>query len=231
MRRTLPRPGPRPPSTGTAPRTSRPRAGFPAGRRRRPSPRPSPSSSPWPSPLPSLDGRSTEAMLALALAVALQSDCNRVRHHAGGGGAGMRARYPEQDGYVERDGVKVFYEVFGDGAPTILLMPTWSIIHSRHWKMQVPYLARHYRVVTFDGRGNGRSDRPEAGEAYAVDEFAADAIAVMDATDTGRAVIAGFSMGGSPALELAALHPERVLGAVFIAPAVPMGEILLEREF
>ena len=67
----------------------------------------------------------------------------------------MRARYPEQDGYVERDGVKVFYEVFGDGAPTILLMPTWSIVHSRHWKMQVPFLARNYRVITFDPQGQG----------------------------------------------------------------------------
>ena len=71
-----------------------------------------------------------------------------------------RARYPDQEGYVERDGVRVFYEVYGDGEPTILLLPTWSIIHSRHWKAQIPYLARHFRVVTFDGRGNGRSDRP-----------------------------------------------------------------------
>ena len=46
------------------------------------------------------------------------------------------------------------------GEPTVLLLPTWSIVHSRHWKMQIPYLARHCRVVTFDGRGNGRSDRP-----------------------------------------------------------------------
>src|SRR2546421_4441275 len=61
----------------------------------------------------------------------------------------MRARYPDGDGYVERDGVKVAYEVFGDGhEPTILLLPTWSIIHSLVWKMQVPYLARHHRVIT-----------------------------------------------------------------------------------
>ncbi len=72
----------------------------------------------------------------------------------------MRARTPDQEGYVERDGVKIAYEVFGSGETTILLMPAWSIIHSRLWKMQVPYLARHYRVVTFDGRGNGKSDRP-----------------------------------------------------------------------
>ena len=77
-----------------------------------------------------------------------------------------RARYPDEDGYVERDGVRVFYEVYGSGEPTVLLLPTWSIIHSRHWKAQIPYLARHARVVTFDGRGNGRSDRPATAEAY-----------------------------------------------------------------
>ena len=46
----------------------------------------------------------------------------------------MRARYPDRDGYVERDGVKVFYELHGQGDKTILFLPTWSIIHSRHWK-------------------------------------------------------------------------------------------------
>ena len=71
-----------------------------------------------------------------------------------------RARYPDASGYVERDGVNLYYEVYGEGEPTVFLLPTWSIIHSRHWKMQIPYLARHCRVVTFDGRGNGRSDRP-----------------------------------------------------------------------
>jgi hypothetical protein len=53
----------------------------------------------------------------------------------------MRACQPTEDGFVERDGVKLHYEVFGAGEPTVLLLPTWSIIHSRHWKMQVPDLA------------------------------------------------------------------------------------------
>ena len=134
-----------------------------------------------------------------------------------------RARYPERDGYVERDGVRVFYEVYGTGEPTVLLLPTWSIIHSRCWKMQIPYLARHCRVVTFDGRGNGRSDRPEEPEAYAEREFAADALAVLDATETESAFVVGFSMGAQRGLLLAAERPERVEGIVFIGPAVPLG--------
>jgi pimeloyl-ACP methyl ester carboxylesterase len=135
----------------------------------------------------------------------------------------MRACQPSRDGYVERDGVKVHYEVFGDGEPTVLLLPTWSIIHSRHWKMQIPYLSRHCRVLTFDGRGNGRSDRPTEPEAYAECEFAADALAVMDATQTDRAVIVGFSMGAQRGLLLAANHPERVQAAVFIGGSYPGG--------
>ena len=82
-----------------------------------------------------------------------------------------RARYPDESGYVERNGVRLYYEVYGSGEPTVFLLPTWSIMHSRHWKMQIPCLARHCRVVTFDGRGNGRTDRPADVEAYAEREF------------------------------------------------------------
>jgi pimeloyl-ACP methyl ester carboxylesterase/predicted glycosyltransferase len=135
----------------------------------------------------------------------------------------MRACQPSYDGYVERDGVKIYYELFGAGEPTVLLLPTWSVMHSRHWKMQIPYLARHCRVLTLDGRGNGRSDRPAQPEAYAESEFAADALAVMDATQTSRAIIVGFSMGAHRGLLLAANHPERVEAAVFIGPNYPGG--------
>ena len=140
-----------------------------------------------------------------------------------------RARYPDNDGYVERDGVRVFYEVYGHGSPTVFLLPTWSIIHSRHWKMQIPYLARHFRVLTFDGRGNGRSDRPEGVAPYAEQEYAADALAVMDETDTEQAVLVSLSLGAQRALLLAANRPERVTAAVFISPSVSLGEPLPSR--
>jgi pimeloyl-ACP methyl ester carboxylesterase/predicted glycosyltransferase len=141
-----------------------------------------------------------------------------------------RARYPDESGYVERDGVRIYYEVYGSGEPTVLLLPTWSVVHSRHWKMQIPYLARHCRVVAFDGRGNGRSDRPQDAAAYDEREFAADALAVMDETQTDSAVIVGFSLGGQRGLLLAAEHPDRVERAVFIGPSfLGGGEPLPER--
>jgi pimeloyl-ACP methyl ester carboxylesterase/predicted glycosyltransferase len=128
-----------------------------------------------------------------------------------------RARYPDEDGYVERDGVRVFWERYGEGEPTVLLPPTWEIVHSRFWKGQIPYLARHTRVVTFDPRGNGRSDRPDDYDAYVRREFAADALAVLDAAGVDRAVVVSWcDMGES--LILAAEHPERVAGLVFIGP-------------
>jgi hypothetical protein len=49
-----------------------------------------------------------------------------------------RARYPDEEGYVERDGVRVSWERYGEGEPTILLPPTWEIVHSRFWKAQIP---------------------------------------------------------------------------------------------
>jgi pimeloyl-ACP methyl ester carboxylesterase len=133
----------------------------------------------------------------------------------------MRALEPDVAEFVERDGVRIGYEVFGSGEPTVLLLPSWSIVHARQWKLQVPYLARHCRVVVMDGRGNGRSDRPATPEAYIDSEYVSDAVAVLDASKTDKAVAVGWSMGARFALQLAAWHPDRVLSVVAIAPATP----------
>jgi len=135
----------------------------------------------------------------------------------------MRAREPDVEGYVDRGGVKLHYEVFGDGRPTLLLMPTWTIVHARFWKAQIPYLARHYRVVTYDGPGNGRSDRPLEAGPYRYEEQARAATAVLDATGTDRAVVVSLSMGALWALWLMANRPERLLGSVFIGASLPLG--------
>ncbi|SOD98109.1 alpha/beta hydrolase [Blastococcus haudaquaticus] len=136
------------------------------------------------------------------------------------GHAPSRARDPDVQGMVERDGVRLAYEVFGqDHSPTVLLMPSWSIVHSGHWKAQVGYLARRYRVVTFDGRGSGASGRPVGAAAYTDDQYAADAVAVLDATGTERAVLVGLSCGATWSVHVAAGHPDRVLGLFALAPS------------
>jgi pimeloyl-ACP methyl ester carboxylesterase len=134
----------------------------------------------------------------------------------------MRAREPDTEGFVDRGGVKLHYEVFGDGAPTLLLLPAWTIIHARSWKAQVPYLARHFRVVTYDGPGNGHSDRPLDPAPYRCEPEGRSALAVLDAAGADRAVLVSLSMGAQWALWLTAHHPERVLGNVFIGPSVDL---------
>ena len=136
-------------------------------------------------------------------------------------GEQSRAIYPHTEGFVERDGQQLFYEIYGEGEETLFLIPTWSLVHSRHWKMQIAYFARHFRVLTMDGLGNGRSDRCRNPKRYGAAEFARDCLAVMNETGTDRAVMASLSRGAQYLLELGRQAPERVAGAVFIGPLFP----------
>lgn len=135
----------------------------------------------------------------------------------------MRAIQPRHSGYATNsdDGVRSFYEVFGpEGAErTIVFLPTWMMVHSRVWKMQVPYFAgQGFRVVTFDPRGNGKSDRPESG--YSTAAVARDTLAVFDELEIERAVVVGISAGGRWGIPFVAENLERVSQLVLIAPGV-----------
>ena len=142
-----------------------------------------------------------------------------------------RARPPDLSGEVVRGGVSIHYDVYGDGPTTVVLLPAWSIVDSRMWKAQVPFLARHYRVVTFDGRGSGRSDRPPEAADYQDREYVADAVAVLDATGTQQCVLVGFSRGAEWAVRLTAAEPDRVRGIFAIAPscALPAADFAGQR--
>ncbi len=136
----------------------------------------------------------------------------------------MRAIEPVQAGFVERAGARIGYEVFGEqGRPTLLLMPTFAIVHSRIWKMQVPYLARHFRVISWDGVGNGRSDRPVDRSRYSAAEHAADAFAVLQEVGASSVIVLAASMGTDRSLVLATEHPEAVQAMVLIGPKTPLG--------
>ena len=141
----------------------------------------------------------------------------------------MRARTPDREGTVERDGVRVGYDVYepsdGPAGRCLVLLTSWAIVHARQWKAQVPYLSRHFRVIAVEGRGNGRADRPDREEAYADDEYVEDVRAVMDDAGIDRAVLVGLSIGARHALQFAARHPDRTAGVVAMGtsyPALPL---------
>ena len=160
----------------------------------------------------------TEATALATSAPAAAKGATRAR-----GPEQMRARYPDIEGVVERDGVHVGYEVYGEGEPPILFAPTWSIVHSRIWKAQIPYFARRHTVIAPDPRGNGLSDRPSDADGYAEGQMAGDLLATLDATGTDRAIVVSLSLGAQRSLILAAEHPDRVAGLVFLGPSVSLG--------
>jgi len=138
----------------------------------------------------------------------------------------VRARYPDEEGHVENDGVRIFYELYENDAPTVLLMPPVAFSHSRAWKGTVPCLSRHFRVLTFDGRGNGKSDRPAHASAYGPEHFGADALSVMDRTATERAIVVALGPRAICGVRLAVDHAVRVAGLALLAP-----DLFAEREF
>jgi pimeloyl-ACP methyl ester carboxylesterase/predicted glycosyltransferase len=144
----------------------------------------------------------------------------------------MKACEPDSDGFINNNGVKIHYEVYGahrDG-PTILLLPTWTIVHKRFWKAQLPYLSRHFRVLTYDGPGNGKSDRPIDPAPYDQHSQVHNALGVLDATGTGKAVMVGLSRAAYWAADLAANHKDRVHGTVLIGPSIMLKTATTHRD-
>jgi pimeloyl-ACP methyl ester carboxylesterase len=113
-------------------------------------------------------------------------------------------------------GVRLAARVFDGpepGAPELLLHH--GLASSQHiWDLMLPVLTRRYRVVTFDARGHGRSQKPTSG--YGFDRVVADALAVGRAARLRRPVMVGHSWGAMAALELAATHPRALSGVVLV---------------
>jgi len=136
----------------------------------------------------------------------------------------VRAREPDRVGDLDRDGVPVHYEVFGSGPATVMMLGCFPVVDGRQWKAQVPYLARHFQVVTIDPRGNGLSGRPTSPAQQSDALNVGDVVAVMDDLGVDAAFVVALCGGARWALTLAHLAPERVLGVVAIAPSVPLAE-------
>jgi pimeloyl-ACP methyl ester carboxylesterase len=107
--------------------------------------------------------------------------------------------------YIERDGVKVYYEDHGSGQP-ILLSHGYSAT-SEMWKGQVDAFPGH-RVITWDMRGHGQTDSPGGQSAYSEAHTVDDMAAVLSACGVERAVIGGLSLGGYMSLAFHVKYPQ-----------------------
>jgi pimeloyl-ACP methyl ester carboxylesterase len=114
------------------------------------------------------------------------------------------------------DGTRLFYEVVGDGPPLLLIAGQAS--DRRVWELVRDDFAARYRVISFDHRGTGDSDKPDT--AYSTRGFANDAIGVLDAAGAARAHVYGISMGGRIGQWLAVAHAAR-LGALVLGCTTP----------
>ncbi|MGH7090607.1 MAG: alpha/beta fold hydrolase, partial [Stellaceae bacterium] len=110
---------------------------------------------------------------------------------------------PETSGYAPVNGIRVWYEEFGRGAPVILLHG--GLANVNYWGKQVPVLARHYRVIVMDSRGHGRSTRNA--EPFGYDLMASDVLGLMDYLKIPKAAIVGWSDGAILGLDIALHHP------------------------
>ncbi len=127
-----------------------------------------------------------------------------------------------------KDGVRLAYEIVGDGAQTIVLVHGFGSSRAQNWRDVGWYdmlTGAGYCVVAMDARGHGESDKPHTTPGYGHDEMANDVLAVMDDADIGEAHLMGYSMGGFIAIHVLMRHPERVkkliiggVGASYLDP-------------
>jgi pimeloyl-ACP methyl ester carboxylesterase len=117
-----------------------------------------------------------------------------------------------QDKYAELNGVKIRYIDRGKGEPIVLLHGGTSNLESWVKGGVVPDLEKDFRVIAYDARGAGKSDKPRDPAAYGRQQ-ALDVVRLLDALQIRRAHIIGFSLGGSTVAQLLTLHPERFLTA------------------
>ncbi len=130
---------------------------------------------------------------------------------------------PERHATVRADIDLAWWEWPGSMPPTMLMHGIGN--YARYWDLLADAVGGRLRLIASDARGHGESGKPSEAEAYAADEFVADALEIMGAAGIQSALVVGHSMGGGHAARLAASHPGRVRGLVLVdwSPA-PLAE-------
>jgi pimeloyl-ACP methyl ester carboxylesterase len=117
---------------------------------------------------------------------------------------------PPAGNYVNVNDIKVYYEIYGEGEPLLLLHGNSGSIEN--FTFQIPELSKHFKVIAVDSRAQGRTTDSDQEITYAL--MASDMAELIDKLKLGKVNIVGWSDGGNIGLELAFAHPEKVLKVV-----------------
>jgi pimeloyl-ACP methyl ester carboxylesterase len=115
---------------------------------------------------------------------------------------------------IDRDGIKIYYEVHGSGPPLILTHGYSST--SAMWTAQIEALSKRHRLILWDMRGHGQSDYPDNPAAYSEALTVGDIAALLDEVGAAKAIVGGLSLGGYMSLAFYRAHPERVSALLII---------------
>lgn len=114
---------------------------------------------------------------------------------------------PSVSGFAPVNDIRMFYAVFGDGPPLLLLHG--GLANSNYWGAVIPiFVEHHYKVIVADSRGHGRSTR--SSQPYSYELMASDVIALLDYLKIHKADLVGWSDGGIIGLDIAMHHPQRL---------------------
>lgn len=121
---------------------------------------------------------------------------------------------PSASGYAPVNGIKVYYEVYGEGQPIVLLHGAFYTI-DMNWSQLIPELSKTRKVIAIEMQGHGHT--PYSDRKLSISTLASDVEKVMDYLKIDSADVAGYSMGGSVAYQFAVQSPERLRKLVIIS--------------
>lgn len=117
-------------------------------------------------------------------------------------------------GYAPVNGLKMYYEIYGQGEPVVLLHGSYMAIPS-NWQEMIAALAKSRRVIAVEMQGHGRT--ADINRDFSYDNLADDIAAMLDYLKIGKADLIGYSMGGGVAMNMAIRHPQNVRKVVSIS--------------
>lgn len=112
-----------------------------------------------------------------------------------------------KSGYADVNGIKMYYEIHGTGAPLVLIHGGGSTIETSFGRL-IPLISKHFTVIAMDLQAHGRTQDRDAAESFEQD--ADDVFALLQNLKVSRAHVLGFSNGGNTAMQLAYRHPQVV---------------------